>query len=885
MTIQEIRQHFFEFFASKEHKIVSSAPMVVKNDPTLMFTNAGMNQFKDYFLGNAKPSVTRIANTQKCLRVSGKHNDLEEVGVDTYHHTMFEMLGNWSFGDYFKEDAISWAWELLTEVYKIPKDQLYVTVFEGDAKDNVPRDEESYAIWKRFIADDRILLASKKDNFWEMGETGPCGPCTEIHVDIRPLEDRLKTPGKELVNNDHPQVIEIWNNVFMQFNRKADQSLEPLPATHVDTGMGLERLAMALQGKMSNYDTDLFQTLIKHMEKVSGVQYGKVESTDIALRVIADHIRAISFSIADGQLPSNTGAGYVIRRILRRAIRYGYQTLALKEPFMGELSVVLGQTMGEYFTELITQKDIIQKVIHEEEVSFFRTLELGIKRMDNLIFEKKKTTTTITNSDSENKTVTYPSITGAEAFELYDTFGFPYDLISLIARENNIDVNEIEFEAELQKQKDRSRAATAIETDDWVQLQADQDEKFVGYDQLTAELEIIKYRKVSQKQKTFYQLVFNQTPFYPEGGGQVGDTGYIETNGEKTNIFDTKKENNLIVHLAEKLPTDPKAKLIGTVDKSKRALSACNHSATHLLHHALRTVLGTHVEQKGSLVNAKNVRFDFSHFSKVTNEELKQIEELVNANIRENILLNEHRNIPIEEAKSMGAMALFGEKYGDSVRAIQFGESIELCGGTHVSTTSAIGLFKITSEAAVAAGIRRIEAITSTTAEEFYRSQVETLNEIKEALKNPKNIVEAVEELSKKNTALQKQIEVFQREKAQTVKYELKSKIEGINGINFLGTKVNLDAGSIKDIAYQLKGETSNFVGIFGGLEDDKCSLTIIIDETLAKEKGLDAGKIIREISKHIQGGGGGQAFFATAGGKNKQGVDKAIEEFRALLN
>jgi len=885
MTIQEIRQHFFDFFASKGHKIVPSAPMVVKNDPTLMFTNAGMNQFKDYFLGNAKPSVTRIANTQKCLRVSGKHNDLEEVGVDTYHHTMFEMLGNWSFGDYFKEEAISWAWELLTEVYKIPKDQLYVTVFEGDVKDNVPKDEESFAIWKRFIAEDRILLASKKDNFWEMGETGPCGPCTEIHVDIRPLEVRLKTPGKDLVNQDHPQVIEIWNNVFMQFNRKADQSLEPLPATHVDTGMGLERLAMALQGITSNYDTDLFQTLIKHMEKVSSVEYGKVETTDIALRVIADHIRAIAFSIADGQLPSNNGAGYVIRRILRRAIRYGYQTLGLKEPFMGELSVVLGQTMGEYFTELITQKDIIQKVIHEEEVSFFRTLELGIRRMDNLIFEKKKTTTTITNSDSENKTVNYPSITGAEAFELYDTFGFPYDLISLIARENNIEVNEDEFEAELQKQKDRSRAATAIETDDWVQLQADQDEKFVGYDQLTAELEIIKYRKVSQKQKTFYQLVFNQTPFYPEGGGQVGDTGYIETNGEKTSIFDTKKENNLIVHLAEKLPTDPKAKFVGNVDKSKRALSACHHSATHLLHHALRTVLGSHVEQKGSLVNAKNLRFDFSHFSKVTNEELKQIEELVNANIRENIVLNEHRNIPIDTAKEMGAMALFGEKYGDSVRAIQFGESIELCGGTHVSTTSAIGLFKITSESAVAAGIRRIEAITSTTAEEFYRSQVETLNEIKEVLKNPKNIVEAVEELTKKNAALQKQIEVFQREKAQAVKHELKTKIEGINGINFLGTKVNLDAGSIKDIAYQLKGETSNFVGIFGGVEDDKCSLTIIIDETLAKEKGLDAGKIIREISKHIQGGGGGQAFFATAGGKNKQGVDKAIEEFRTLVN
>jgi alanyl-tRNA synthetase len=871
MTLQEIRQHFFDFFASKGHKIVPSAPMVVKNDPTLMFTNAGMNQFKDYFLGNAKPSVTRIANTQKCLRVSGKHNDLEEVGVDTYHHTMFEMLGNWSFGDYFKEEAISWAWELLTEVYKIPKDQLYVTVFEGDIQDNVPKDEESFAIWKRFIAEDRILLASKKDNFWEMGETGPCGPCTEIHVDIRPLEDRLKTPGKELVNQDHPQVIEIWNNVFMQFNRKADQSLEPLPATHVDTGMGLERLAMALQGKTSNYDTDLFQTLIKHMEKVSGVAYGKVESTDIALRVIADHIRAIAFSIADGQLPSNTGAGYVIRRILRRAIRYGYQTLGLKEPFMGELSVVLGQSMGENFTELITQKDIIQKVIHEEEVSFFRTLELGIRRMDNLMKSAKESNTKVLN--------------GASVFELYDTFGFPVDLTSLIARENDLSIDEEAFQAELQTQKERSRAATAIETDDWVQLQADQDEKFVGYDQLTSEIEIIKYRKVSQKQKTFYQLVFNQTPFYPEGGGQVGDTGFIESNGEKTNIFDTKKENNLIVHLAEKLPSEPKAKFIGTIDQSKRSLSAANHSATHLLHHALRTVLGTHVEQKGSLVNAKNLRFDFSHFSKVTNEEVKQIEELVNSKIRENILLNEHRNIPIETAKEMGAMALFGEKYGDSVRAIQFGESIELCGGTHVPATSAIGLFKITSESAVAAGIRRIEAITSTTAEEFYRSQVETLNEIKEVLKNPKNILEAIEELTKKNATLQKQIEVFQREKALSVKHELKTKIEGINGVNFLGTKVNLDASSIKDIAYQLKGETSNFVGIFGGVEEDKCSLTIIIDETLAKEKGLDAGKIIREISKHIQGGGGGQAFFATAGGKNILGVDKAIETFKALIH
>ncbi len=850
--------------------IATSAPMVVKNDPTLMFTNAGMNQFKDYFLGNTVPKVTRIANSQKCLRVSGKHNDLEEVGVDTYHHTMFEMLGNWSFGDYFKEDAITWAWELLTTVYKIPKDQLYVTVFEGDGKDNVPKDTESFEIWKRYIDEDRILLASKKDNFWEMGDTGPCGPCTEIHVDIRSEEERKSVSGKTLVNQDHPQVIEIWNNVFMQFNRKADQSLEPLPATHVDTGMGLERLAMALQGKKSNYDTDLFQTLIKHMEKVSGHAYGKDENTDIALRVIADHIRAIAFSIADGQLPSNTGAGYVIRRILRRAVRYGYQTLGLKDPFLSDLYIVLGQTMGQNYNELITQKDIIQKVIFEEEVSFFRTLELGIKRIENLIKTAKENNQTI--------------LSGTSVFELYDTFGFPVDLTSLIARENGISIDEEGFNKELQTQKDRSRAATAIETDDWVQVAEEQETQFIGYDNLEASVEIIRYRKVSQKQKTFFQLVFNQTPFYPEGGGQVGDKGTIEMNGEKTSIFDTKKENNLIIHLVEKLPS----KVVGTftahVDVTKRSLSACNHSATHLLHHALRTVLGTHVEQKGSLVNSDYLRFDFSHFSKVTNEELKTIETLVNSKIRENIVLNEYRSIAIEEAKEMGAMALFGEKYGDHVRAIKFGESIELCGGTHVPATGTIGLFKITTETAVAAGIRRIEAITNVAAEEFYRSQNETLEQIKEILKNPKNIVESIEDLTKKNSALQKQIEAFQREKAQLVKQDLKAKIESVNGINFLGTKISLDAGSIKDIAYQLKNETSNFIGIFGGLDGDKCSLTIIVDETLSKDKSIDAGKIIRDISKHIQGGGGGQAFFATAGGKNAAGLDKAIEEFKTKV-
>jgi alanyl-tRNA synthetase len=870
MTLHEIRQHFFRFFEEKGHKIVPSAPMVVKNDPTLMFTNAGMNQFKDYFLGNSVPSIRRVANSQKCLRVSGKHNDLEEVGVDTYHHTMFEMLGNWSFGDYFKEEAISWAWELLTDVYKIPVDQLYVTVFEGDEKDGVPQDTESFDIWKRFIAEDRIILASKKDNFWEMGETGPCGPCTEIHVDIRPLEDRRKVNGLTLVNNDHPQVVEIWNNVFMQFNRKADGSLEPLPATHVDTGMGLERLAMALQGKTSNYDTDLFQSLIRHMEKISGFKYGEKEETDIALRVIADHVRAIAFSIADGQLPSNTGAGYVIRRILRRAVRYGYQTLNLKEPFLSGLSVVLGKEMGDPFQELLKQKDIIEKVIFEEELSFFRTLEQGIKRMDALMVHARETKN--------------PVLNGAAVFELYDTFGFPVDLTSLIARENNLSIDEVEFEAKLEEQRNRSRIATAIETDDWVNLKTDSEEKFIGYDNLVARIEIVKYRKVSEKQKSFYQLVFNQTPFYPEGGGQVGDTGFIEHNGNKTFIFDTKKENNLIIHLTEKLPVDPTTEFDAHVNIEKRQLAASNHSATHLLQHALRTVLGTHVEQKSSFVSADYLRFDFSHFSKVTDEELVEIETLVNNAIRANIELDEHRNLPIEEAKNMGAMALFGEKYGDNVRVIRFGNSIELCGGTHVPSTGKIGMFKLTTETAVAAGIRRIEAITNKTAENLLRKKADSLDEISSILKNPKNLKSAIEELIQKNSQLQKQIEGFQKEKAMLVKADLKAKITYKNDVNLLAEKINLDAGSIKDIVYQLKGEVDNFAAVIGGVEGDKCSITIIFADQIVTDKNLDAGKIIREVSKHIQGGGGGQAFFATAGGKNPAGLDKAISEVVGMI-
>lgn len=870
MKVSEIREQFFTFFASKGHEIVPSAPMVVKNDPTLMFTNAGMNQFKDYFLGNAVPKNPRVANSQKCLRVSGKHNDLEEVGVDTYHHTMFEMLGNWSFGDYFKEEAIAWAWELLTEVYKIPKDKLYVTVFEGDAKDGVPQDTESINIWKKYIDEDRIILASKKDNFWEMGDTGPCGPCTEIHVDLRSKAERDLIDGKSLVNYDHPQVIEIWNNVFMQFNRKADGSLEPLPATHVDTGMGLERLAMALQGKTSNYDTDLFQTLIQHMEKVSGVKYGVKEESDIALRVIADHVRAIAFSIADGQLPSNTGAGYVIRRILRRAVRYGYQTLGMKEPFLCDLSVVLSEIMGDPFVELINQRELVQKVIREEEVSFFRTLEQGLKRIDGIIQTTKK----------ENKDI----IDGVAVFELFDTYGFPVDLTSLIARENDLSIDEEAFNAELQKQKDRSRAATAVETDDWVQVRPDGNVEFIGYDNLTAELQLVKYRKVSQKQKSFYQLVFNQTPFYPEGGGQVGDKGSITANGETIHIFDTKKENNLIIHLSEKVPTDVNATFVATVNEKNRIASASNHSATHLLHHALRTVLGTHVEQKGSLVTPEYLRFDFSHFSKVTDEELAEVERIVTEGIHQNISLDERRNTPIEEAKALGAMALFGEKYGDSVRVIKFGESVELCGGTHVPSTSKIGLFKITTETAVAAGVRRIEAITSEVAENFFKQKADTLETIALTLKNPKDLIKAVEDLLAKNNQLTKEIEVLQREKAMNVKGELKSKIESINGINFLGTTVNLDGGSIKDILFQLKGEVDNFFGVIGGNEGDKCTISIIVSDSIIADRGLNAGNLVREVAKHIQGGGGGQPFFATAGGKNPAGLKAAIEECKAKI-
>lgn len=870
MTVAEIRKVFFDYFESKGHEIVSSAPMVVKNDPTLMFINAGMNQFKDYFLGNSIPKNRRVANSQKCLRVSGKHNDLEEVGVDTYHHTMFEMLGNWSFGDYFKEEAIEWAWDLLTNVYKIPKDRLYVTVFEGDESDGVPIDQESFDIWKKYISEDRIILASKKDNFWEMGDIGPCGPCSEIHVDLRAEESRLITDGKSLVNEDHPQVIEIWNNVFMQFNRKADGSLEPLPETHVDTGMGLERLAMTLQGKQSNYDSDLFQTLIYKMEQVSGVIYGQKEETDVALRVIADHVRAIAFSIADGQLPSNTGAGYVIRRILRRAIRYGYQTLNLKESFLADLSILLSEIMGDAFPEIRQQQELIYKVIKEEETSFFRTLEQGLRRIDSVIATVKKA----------NKN----TIDGTVVFELYDTFGFPLDLTSLIARENNLLVDEQGFDAELEKQKNRSRKATAIETEDWTIIREDNVEEFVGYDLLSTSVKIVKFRKVTQKKKEFYQVVFNLTPFYPEGGGQVGDTGYIESNEGKSSIFDTKKENNLIVHMMKELPKNTSATFNAVVNSSNRMATANNHTATHLLHNALRKVLGEHVEQKGSLVNSEYLRFDFSHFSKVSEEELAQVSQLVSEQIRDNIRLDEKRNTPMEIAQEMGAMALFGEKYQDTVRVIKFGDSIELCGGTHVQATGEIGLFVITTETAVAAGVRRIEAITSQKAQEFYAKKARLFDAVNYALKSPKDVVKTINELLAKNNTLTKEIEQYQKEKAKSIKNDLKAKIVAFNGTNFLGDIIELDGGSIKDILFQLRGEIDNFVGVIGGKNDGKCTLSIIASNQIVADKKFNAGDIIREVSKHIQGGGGGQPFFATAGGKNSEGLTIAIQEVKERI-
>ena len=853
-----------QFFEEKGHQVVASAPMVVKNDPTLMFTNAGMNQFKDLFLGNTKVKDSRICDTQKCLRVSGKHNDLEEVGHDTYHHTMFEMLGNWSFGDYFKREAIDWAWELLTEVYNIDKDRLYVSVFEGSKDDDLTLDQESYDIWKERIAENRIINGSKKDNFWEMGDVGPCGPCSEIHVDIRSNEERSKVDGRTLVNADHPQVIEVWNLVFIQFNRKADGSLEKLPNTHVDTGMGFERLCMVLQGVKSNYDTDVFQPLIQKIAKQAAIAYGASEKSDIAMRVMADHLRAISFSIADGQLPSNTGAGYVIRRILRRAVRYGFTFLNFNEPILHTLVPTLVSVMADQFSELKAQAQLIEKVIQEEEISFLKTLEKGISRFENLAIADK-------------------IVAGKDAFELYDTYGFPLDLTELIASEKGLTVNVEDFNTCLEEQKNRSRQATAIETADWMELLEDEVEEFVGYDQTTAEIKITRYRKVKQKGKEFFQLVFNLTPFYAEGGGQVGDTGFIEFNGQKTAIIDTKKENNLIIHFANELPADPKATFQAVVNAERRGLTANNHSATHLLHETLREVLGEHVEQKGSLVNSDYLRFDFSHFSKVTNDELVEIEQKVNAKIRDNYALTEHRNIPLAQAQEMGAIALFGEKYGDTVRTIQFGSSIELCGGIHVAATGQIGLFKIASESAIAAGIRRVEAITAEKAMNYYNQQLETIQSLRELIKN-QDVLKGVQNLLNENQSLNKQVAKMTQEQAGNIKGDLLKGMETINGVNFISAQVDLDVKAIKNLAFELKKEQDDLLLVLGAANGDKATITIVVSESLAKSKGLHAGNMVRELAQEIKGGGGGQAFFATAGGKDASGIPNALEKAKTFL-
>ena len=868
MTSNEIRQTFLDFFASKGHTIVPSAPMVLKNDPTLMFTNAGMNPFKDIFLGNAPAEYPRVADTQKCLRVSGKHNDLDEVGHDTYHHTMFEMLGNWSFGDYFKEEAIAWAWELLTEVYKLDKDRIYVTVFEGDASENLDFDQEAYDFWKRHISEDRILKGNKKDNFWEMGDQGPCGPCSEIHIDLRPDEERAQVDGKTLVNNDHPQVIEIWNNVFMQYNRSADKSLSLLPAKHVDTGMGFERLVRAIEGKHSNYDTDVFTPYIRETEKLSGLRYGDHEKNDVAFRVVADHVRAVAFAVADGQLPSHTGAGYVIRRILRRAIRYGYSYLNFREPFIWKLVPVMAQNMGKTFPELVTQREFIEKVIREEEASFLRTLEKGLSRLA-ILMENAGTGT----------------LGGAEVFELYDTFGFPVDLTRLIAAEQNRQIDEEGFQKHLAEQKERSRKATQIKAGDWVEVRPYTQPEFVGYDRLESEARILRYRKVNDKGKDLYHIVLDVTPFYAESGGQVGDTGVLESANERLTVIDTQKENELIIHITAQAPENAEAAFVARPDAYKRQLTADNHSATHLLHAALRTVLGPHVEQRGSLVNADLLRFDFSHPAKLTDEELDAIEKLVNQKIRENIQRGEKRNVPIKDAQQMGAMALFGEKYGDEVRVITFDPqySVELCGGIHVDYTGRIGFFKIVSESSSAAGIRRIEAVTADRAEAYVKEELGLLNELKGALKSTVNPLKQVESLQKELSDLRKTVESYKAKEASAAVKDLLEKAREVNGIRLVTARVNLDADSAKNVCFEWKRSQQNLVAVLGSINDGKAMLSVFVSDDLV-EKGKNAVHIIREIAKEIQGGGGGQPFFATAGGKNPNGLEAAFAKAESLL-
>jgi len=871
---QDLRRLFLEFFASKNHAIVSSAPMVVKNDPTLMFTNAGMNQFKDIFLGHQQAGQKRIANSQKCLRVSGKHNDLEEVGHDTYHHTMFEMLGNWSFGDYFKKEAIEWAWEFLVHTLGIPEDRLYATIFEGSPGENVPRDDEAFSYWSKCFTkpEGRIIEGSKKDNFWEMGETGPCGPCSEIHVDIRDDEERRKIPGKELVNKGHPHVIEVWNLVFIQYNRKADSSLEQLPARHVDTGMGFERLCMIVQGKKSNYDTDIFQSVIKEISSITGKIYGSNPKWDVAMRVIADHLRAVSFSIADGQIPSNNKAGYVIRRILRRAVRYGYNNLEMEEPFIYRLVDVLADTMGKHYPELVSGKENIKKIIHEEETAFLKTLGKGLKLIDRLVADLQ----------NENKKV----MPGRAAFELYDTFGFPVDLTQLILREHNMDLDTKGFEKEMKQQKERSREDAAVETADWVTVMETEGTIFTGYDRTEDDVHITKYRKVKVKGKDTVQIVLDRTPFYGESGGQAGDTGFLQSEKERIAVYDTVKENNLIIHLVKAVPADATLKFRAVVDLGKREMTANNHTATHLLHQALRKVLGTHVEQKGSLVTTDRLRFDFSHFSKPSGEELQRIEDLVNSLIRENNSRQVANGIPMEEARAKGAMALFGEKYGDKVRVVEFGDSVELCGGTHVEATGRIGFFKIVSESAVAAGIRRIEAVTAQKALEYVNEKLSLIDDIAGLVKSTGNVKDSVEKLIAENSALRKTIEKYETKAAGEIIKELTEKAVKVNNISFISGRIDVDsADTLKNIAFSFRKNSENSVVVIGSESGGKANLAVMVSDNLVKDRNLNAASIIREISTEINGGGGGQPFLATAGGKNPEGIQKAIEKAFAIVN
>ena len=869
LTAKEIRESFKEFFASKQHQIVPSAPMVVKGDPTLMFTNAGMNQFKDIILGNVPRKYPRVADSQKCLRVSGKHNDLEEVGHDTYHHTMFEMLGNWSFGDYFKQEAINWAWEYLVDVLKLNPDRLYATVFEGSSAEGLSRDDEAAGYWEKYLPKDHIINGNKHDNFWEMGDTGPCGPCSEIHIDLRSEEERAEVPGQDMVNKDHPQVIEIWNLVFMQYNRKADGSLEGLPARVIDTGMGFERLCMALQGKTSNYDTDVFQPIIKVIAEMAGTTYGTDKQKDVAMRVIADHIRTIAFAITDGQLPSNAKAGYVIRRILRRAVRYGYTFLDRKESFMYKLLPVLIETMGDAYPELIAQQTLIEKVIKEEEESFLRTLETGIRLLDKKMEETKAAGKNVLN--------------GVDAFTLYDTYGFPLDLTELILRENGMEADIEEFNKEMLKQKERARNAAAIETGDWVVLKEGEC-KFVGYDQFECEAEILRYRQIKQKNKVLYQIVLDQTPFYAEMGGQVGDAGWLIADEEKVEVVDTKRENNLPVHLVAKLPSDVTTTFTAKIDEKKRIQSECNHSATHLLHEALREVLGTHVEQKGSYVSPQSLRFDFSHFQKVTEEELRKVEVLVNQKIRMNIPLEEHRNMPIEEAKALGAMALFGEKYGDEVRVVKYGSSIELCGGTHIPSTGMIGSLRVIGESSIAAGVRRIEAVTAEGADQVFYTQQDLIRELRALMNNMPNLAQAMKKSIEENADMKKQIEDYIREKAMRLKGEIVEKATVVNGIKLMQFIGKGNPEAMKNVAFQIKAETADSFAFVAAITDDaKCTLMVMLSDDLVKD-GLHAGKIVKDAAKHIQGGGGGQPHFATAGGKNLDGMTIAVGTMKELI-